>query len=345
MTAAPQNTVGTPVVYAGRFADEIRGAVEPGGATILDDWDVLPAHLAATARDAAAIVVLDALSFPFEALVGRSRNVPLVVLLPDKDAAFLSTVFGETVFEDLGFFDRFVSRDSAVWEVLRREFNWAERQRLVVGGGDLGSVATEILGRISGEDGRADKATQRVREAAILPRFAAARGLDPEESPMDVLQVGVGDGRWTGGFDLAGTRFYGVDQNRDAVVQARFNFPEGRFVELDDDLSLPYEDEQFDLVFSVGELGRHPLPAKRSLVSEMWRVARPGGRLLFLEDFVDGQESAPHTVSINAFRGVLMGATAGQIVLEHVESVRYPGEDVVRGGVVGLSRLGVARRW
>lgn len=345
MDATPPYTVGAPVLYAGRFADEVEKAGVSEDHTVLGDWDVLPASLASATRDATAIVVLDALSFPFEALAGRSRNVPLVLVLPEGDASFLSNVFGETVFEDLGFFDRFATRDTEAWKALRQTFNWAACQRVAVEGEDPASVAAEIIEQVSGEDARAEKASQRAREAALLPRFAAARGLDPEESPMDVLQVGAGDGRWAGGFDLAVARFHGVDESQDAVALARHNFPEGRFERLNGDLSLPYEDEGFDLVFSAGALGDYPEQEKRTMISEMWRVAKPGGRLLFLEDFVTGGESAPHTVSINEFRRILMDATANQVVLEHVESVRYPGEDVVRGGVLGLSRLGVPRRW
>lgn len=315
----------------------------PEESVVLGDWDVLPARLADTAKNATVLVVLDLLSFPFESLSGQALNVPLVLVLPEGDTGFFSTVF-ETVFGDLGFYDRVATGDTAVWEALRREYHWAADQRVVVGGADPASVAAEVMRHVSGEDARAEKAAQRAREAALRPRFAAAGDADPEENPTDVLQVGAGDGRWAGVFNPANARFSGVDESRDAVALARRNFPESRFEKLDG-LSLPHEDEDFDLVFSAGVLGQHPVPEKRALISEMWRVARPGGRLLFLEDFVSGEESAPHTVSINAFRTLLMEATAGQVVLEHAESVRYPGEDVVRGGVLGLSRLGVPRRW
>ena len=78
----------------------------------------------------------------------------------------------------------------------------------------------------------------------------------------------------------------------------------------------------------------------------MWRVARPGGRLLFLENFVfERQPELPPTypTSVTEFEGLILAATAGQVVLEHVESLRYPGEDLRRGGAISLLKLGASK--
>ena len=334
-----------PVLYAGRFAREVSRKALPEDCLLLGDWDTLPGPLADAADEASVIVVGDLLSFPFEALAGEARDVPLVLVLPEgRDANFLSAVFGEMVFEKLGFIDRMVATDSDTWQTLRRRYSWAEGQRVIVEGDYLESVTTGVLKGLGGDE-RAEKAAHRTREAALLPRFAAARGLEAGEVPMDVLQVGVGDGRWATGFDLPTTRFSGVDEDERAVDRAGLNFPEGDFRKLGPDLSIPHTDEGFDLTFSDGAIGGYPAGEKRALISEMWRATRPGGRLLFLEDFVGGDGAAEHTVSVNVFVDLLMAATAGQVVLEHVESVRYPGEDTVRGGVLALSRLGVPGRW
>jgi hypothetical protein len=82
------------------------------------------------------------------------------------------------------------------------------------------------------------------------------------------------------------------------------------------------------------------------LLSEMWRATRPGGRLLFLENFVFAkrlEEPVVHPMSVREFEDLILEATAGQVVLEHVESLRYPGEDLHRGAVISLLRLGVPR--
>src|SRR5918995_797017 len=174
--AALNVAVGHPVFYAGRFVHRVTGL--PEGCELLGDWDVLPARLAAVMERADTLVVLDPLSFPFEALTGTQQDVPLIVVLP--------------------------------WE----------------------------------------------------------------------LDVDTGIGRWAASFDPAGTRFCGVDISEGMVAAARANFPQRSFEQLGPDLGFPYEDESFDLVFSVTVMHHNPTPAKRTLLSEMWRVAKPGGRLL-----------------------------------------------------------------
>ena len=127
--AASNVAVGHPVFYAGRFVHRVTGL--PEGCELLGDWDVLPAQLAAAMERADTLVVLDPLSFPFEALTGTQQDVPLVVVLPwELDVDTLVTVFGEPVFARLGFFDRVATPDSSVWELLCRRYGWAEGQRV-----------------------------------------------------------------------------------------------------------------------------------------------------------------------------------------------------------------------
>ena len=132
------------------------------------------------------------------------------------------------------------------------------------------------------------------------------------------------------------------------VEAARNNFPGANFDHLGDDLLFPYEDEAFDLVFTVTVLHHNPTPAKEALLSEMWRVTKPGGRLMFLEDFVAGARSEGSTVypmSVLKFVDLVLETTAGRVTLEHVESVRYPHDDLARGGLISLSKLGIPKKW
>ena len=381
-------SVGRPVFYAGRFIDRVADASLPEGCILLSDWDVLPAQLADTTEGATSLVVLDLFSFPFEALTGTQRDIPLILVLPAGfDVEFLTTVFGQAVFGRLDFFDRVATPDPDVWEVLRRRYGWAEGQRVGIESGDPVEAATAIGAMLESEsatptffgDGyyeaaryrseRGDalagsvphravcsvrqspdfnKAIHRVQKRALAPQFAAARGSRAEDVPFDVLEVGVGVGRWAVSFDLAKTRLFGVDISEGMVAAARANFPEGNFDHLGSDLLFRYDDESFDLVFSVTVMHHNPTPAKQTLLSEMWRVARPGGRLLFLEDFVTARSSESSTVyptSVLEFVGLLLEATNGQVTLEHVESLRYPHEDMTRGGVIAVSKLGVPKRW
>ena len=312
----------------------------------------------------------------------------VLVLPEGFDATFLETAFGTPLFGRLGFFDQLVVRDDGLWEHLRVHYGWAESRRIEVEGEGLDTVVAEVLARLRAESSvptffggdeyealpywkergaelaasaqhraicsvhhgpRFNKAMHRAQAAVLEPRFLAARGgRDEEGSLFEVLEVGAGVGRWATSFDLSGTRFTGVDISGSMVEAARTNFPEGRFDHLGDDMVFPYDDESFDLVFSVTVMHHNPTPAKLALISEMWRVARPGGKLLFLEDFVSGgwtEKSTVYPMSVTKFVGVLLEATNGQVLLEHVESLRYPHDAVVRGGALAVSKLGAPKKW
>ena len=388
MEGAPTDRVEHPVFYAGRFSEDVADAGLPGDHTVLSDWDVLLPQLSAALERASILVVLDMFSFPFESLTGDLEDVPLILLLPTGfDANFLSTVFGKAAFSRLGFFDRIAAPDDNAWDELRDRYGLAEGQRVEIEDGNPGHAASEILAALEAEaafhgpfgegDYEADrywsergdalagsaphraicsinhsprfnKAIHKVQAEVLRPQFLAARGTQAEEVPFDVLEVGAGVGRWAASFDPAKTRFTGVDISEGMVEAARKNFPGCRFDLLGKGPVLPYGDESFDLSFSVTVMHHNPTSTKRALISEMWRVTRPGGRLLFLEDFVSGGWSTMSTVypmSVNRFVELLVEATAGQVVLEHVESVRYQHDDFTRGGLLGVTKLGVARTW
>ena len=341
-----------PVVYAGRFAGRIPGPDLPGDCAVLGEWDVLPPKLAAYLEGASALVILDVFSFPYEALTLEQRDVPMIVVLPTGyDAGFLEAVFGTPLFERLTFFDRVAApEDSGVLGELRRRYRWAASQHVRVRGEDPEGAAAEVCGLLEAESavprepGR-NKAVHRAQKALLGPQFEAARGERAADVPFEVLEVGSGSGRWVPSFDPATTRFFGVDYEG-LLSAARADFPEVRFDGFEPGLLIPHEDERFDLVFCVDVLRNHPLPEKKVILSEMWRVARPGGRLLFLEEFVsDRSEEGVYPTSVNAFVGLLLEATNGQVVLEHVETLRYPREDMTRSAVIAVSRLGVPKKW
>lgn len=347
---------GDPVVYAGRFVDRVAGSADLlGGWIVLGEQDTLPHKLAGALNRVSVLVFLDLHSFPFEAMDREYWDVPMVVVLPSGfDAESLSAAFGTALFERLGFFDRIVAPDSVLWEELRRKYRWSESQRVQVASNDPSEVITALQASLeSGSTSparhnvpRVDKTLHRAQAAVLEPRFAASRERCDAGAQLDVLEVGVGAGRWVSIFDPSATRFVGIDVREDSIEIARANFPDQRFDLLGPDLLFPYGDQSFDLVFSVISMHRHPAPAKHTLLSQMWRVARPGGRLLFLEDFVSiGQPegSTIYPTSTTEFIDLILEATVGQVTLEHVESLRYPGEDLHRGGLISLLRLGVSK--
>jgi SAM-dependent methyltransferase len=377
-----------PVVYAGRFVDRMANVNLPDGCEVLSDWDVLPSQLGPAVERATALVILDPFSFPFEAMKEDQWDIPLILVMPQRhDAEFLATVLGKPVFEHLGFFDRVATGDSALWENLRGRYRLVESQLVEIESARPEKAAVEICARLDAEaaaptffggetyevarywrgcgdalaasaphrmvfgahhDPAFGKAMHRVQAAALDPQFAAARGDRVPDTPFDVLEVGVGIGRWAARFDPATTRFVGVDISEGMVSTARANFPEGRFDLLDEGMLFPYTDECFDLVFSVSVMHHNPTPAKRILLSEMWRVARPGGRILFLEDFVAenrSDRSIVYPMSVLRFVDLILEAMAGQVVLEHVEALRYPQDPFFRAGLLALTKLGVPKTW
>jgi SAM-dependent methyltransferase len=352
---------GRPVIYAGGFVDEIAGADPPEDCIVLGEEDALPHKLSGVLNRANTLVFLDLLSFPFEVMSADHWDIPIVVVLPSGlDVESLTTTLGSALFERLEFFDRIVAPDSALWEELRRKYRWAESQRVPAASDHPSEVTKTVCTLLKAEStspttSQADdinrelcfnKTLHRVQAAALEPQFAGARGERDAEVPLDVLEVGTGAGRWASSFELTKTRFVGIDAREDLIRTARANFPDQRFDRLGSDLLFPYEDESFDLVFSVTVMHHNSAPAKRTLLSEMWRVARPGGRLLFLENVAftrHPEKSAIYPISVTEFVDLILEATAGQVVLEHTESLWYPGEDLCRGGLISLIRHGVPK--
>src|SRR5215213_2613902 len=176
MEGASTSVAARLVFYAGRFMDRIQSVDLPEGCTLLGDWDVLPAQLTIATQEATSLVVLDLFSFPFEALSGVQRDIPLIVVLPSGlDEEFLTTVFGEAVFARLDFFDRIATPDRALWKSLRRRYCWAEQQRIELESCDPDEAAKAIGSLLEAESCRPlphpdfDKATHRVQKAALAP--------------------------------------------------------------------------------------------------------------------------------------------------------------------------------
>lgn len=377
-----------PVFYAGRFADRVAAGLPEKCEVLGDWDVLPASLTAVTERSSTLVVLDPlSFPFEVLTGVQREVPL-ILLLPSDFDAELLMGVFGKVILSRLDLFDRVATLDTAIWESLRGRYHWAGSQRISLDSAEPDEAASAIHSLLEAEraspdffggdghyeaarywsergDALADsapyraicsvshgpefnKAIHRTQRAAIEPQFAAARGSRAEDIPFDVLEVGAGVGRWAASFDPSTTRFFGVDVSEGMVAAARANFPEARFDRIGSDLSLPYEDESFDLVFTVTVMHHNPVPSRRKLVSEMWRVTRPGGRLLFLEDFVTGgwtERSTVYPMPVNGFVELLLEATNGQVTLEHVESVKYPHDDRTRGGVLALSRLGVPKRW
>ena len=104
-----------------------------------------------------------------------------------------------------------------------------------------------------------------------------------KHSGRDVLEIGGGMGTDLAQFARNGARVTDIDLAAGHLRLAEENFHlrglSGRFIHHDAE-SLPFEDRSFDIVYSNGVL--HHTPNTTTVVGEIRRVLRPGGRAIIM---------------------------------------------------------------
>lgn len=121
--------------------------------------------------------------------------------------------------------------------------------------------------------------------------FEFLQPLVRQEPCKAILDVGCGVGASTSSLARAGYDAYGVDLPEQAQLWAAAGNDQDRFISASA-LSLPFEDESFDFVYSLGViehigtvLGHCTLAAdyqlqRQQYANEILRVTKPGGRIL-----------------------------------------------------------------
>ena len=169
-----------------------------------------------------------------------------------------------------------------------------------------------------------------VYDAFVAPFTAAARrrGLEllREESPAEVLLVGIGSG-----LDIPllprGPRYTGLDLTPAMLARARRKAEALKLdIRLDagDARALPYSDAMFDVVVLYLILAVTPHPER--VLAEAGRVLQPGGRVLILDKFLRPDQKAPIRRLVSPLLGLL--ATRTDVVFEELLA-RAPGLEVV----------------
>lgn len=333
----------TPVVYTGALP--LEPSALPSQVVVLGRHGAL-----APALDAAAgLVVLDALSFPFAALRPGDRDLPMVLRLPDElDAAGIERRLGPQL-ADIGPDDRLAASDTASWADLRLRYGWSQTQRLP-GGDGLESVvraAVDELGQ-GAADVRWAKSAHRRRARAVRDQLDAALTVQPVTRPLSVLAVAPAVQRWVGLFLSRQVDVAAVESEPERLADARAGYPELAVDALESHLRLPFPPDRFDVALCADLAHRRPAHEQRRLVSEVWRAVRPGGRIVFVEDLVAGGERGEpwrRPMSVPELTETVLAATRRRVVTEHVDALRYPGDDLYRGGVITLTKIGVPVAW
>ena len=118
--------------------------------------------------------------------------------------------------------------------------------------------------------------TESVEFSAALHEYAAFRG-------KQVLDVGCGNGYVLSRYAQQGARVCGIDLTHTGVTLSRKRFEwmglPGRFLQGNAE-GLPFPDATFDCVCSMGVL--HHTPDTARAVDEVFRVLKPGGRLIVM---------------------------------------------------------------
>ncbi len=121
------------------------------------------------------------------------------------------------------------------------------------------------------------------RRRSVFARLAALSGAGPGDR---ILDVGCGTGYWSRMLaPLVGPegRVIGVDPSPPMLEHARRRSPGNCSYEVGEGQALPFPDVSFDIVVSSFAVHHMPRSARGAAVREMFRVLRPGGRLLIAE--------------------------------------------------------------
>lgn len=109
---------------------------------------------------------------------------------------------------------------------------------------------------------------------------------------MHMLDLGMGNG-WASRYAATkGAKAVGIDLSQEMVDRANAAAPEGARYVQGDFANLPFEDNQFDLIWSMEAL--YYAPDVRAVLEEVYRVAAPGAQLHILIDFY-GENGASHS--------------------------------------------------
>ena len=161
-----------------------------------------------------------------------------------------------------------------------------------------------------------------------------------------VLELGCG----SGGYALhvvgnTGCHLVGMDINAPGIHNAnqlaleRGLAPLARFEECDVSKKLPFGDRAFDAVFSNDALCH--LPGRLEVLREMFRVLKPGGRMLFSDALVIGGMLSHEEIATRSSIGFYVYSPPG----ENERLIRQAGFGDLQATETTGSAARIAKRW
>ena len=161
-----------------------------------------------------------------------------------------------------------------------------------------------------------------------------------------VLEVGCG----SGGYALhiaenVGCRIVGVDVNAPGVhnanqlASASGLSARAHFEQCDASKSLPFDDETFDAVFANDVLCH--IPGRLNVLCEMFRVLKPGGRMLFSDALVVGGMISHEEINTRSSIGYYVYSPPG----ENERLSEHVGFREIRATDTTESAASIAKKW
>jgi len=121
--------------------------------------------------------------------------------------------------------------------------------------------------------------TQPYRQKMVDSELVAFLAQCHSAKPITLLDVGCGTGNQlvANRKDYPTTRMVGVDRYNGMLRQAQPKAPAIAWIQADG-VALPFQPQVFD--FITCQYALHHIPDKTSMIQEVWRVLRPGGRFI-----------------------------------------------------------------
>jgi ubiquinone/menaquinone biosynthesis C-methylase UbiE len=165
-------------------------------------------------------------------------------------------------------------------------------------------------------------------------------------SSSDVLEIGCGSGRYA--LQVAATvgcRVVGVDTNGPGIetarqlVGARNMASQARFEICDASKKLPFGDATFDAVFANDVLCH--IPGRPGVLRDLFRVLKPGGRMLFSDALVIGGLISQREIATRSSIGFYIFSPPG----ENERLIREAGFRLERASETSEQAALIAKRW